>query len=93
MFRKGEKTLQWEKDRERLKVEYQEHGITSCEGSVFNDKCMHNFALSFHHLDRRSSGDSENTFEETRLLCAHCHHMADQASGHKVFNERLRALR
>jgi len=54
---------------------------------------MRTFALAIHHLDRRSSGNAQNTFEETRLLCADCHHRADQAPGHQEFNEQLRALR
>ena len=87
------KQKQWFKDKKRLIREYEEAGITRCEGSPINDKCMRNFALSFHHLNRRSSGKAENTFEGTRLLCAECHQRADQMPGHKEFNEKLKALR
>lgn len=73
--------------KERLKKEYQEAGITTCEG------CHSDWALSFHHLDRRSTGRAEDTFEGTRLLCPLCHHRADNAPGYDEFNEGLRRLR
>lgn len=83
----------WKKDRARLIREYEHAGITTCEGRSINPKCMYTFALSLHHLDKRSSGKAENTFEKTRLLCAECHNRADHMAGFKEFNERLRQLR
>lgn len=73
--------------------EYREHNITTCEGRLINPNCMRTFALSFHHLERRSTGRAEDTFEGTRLLCADCHFRADSAPGYQEFNERLKGLR
>jgi len=87
------KSKDWFRDKKQLIKEYEKNGITTCEGSSINLKCLHNFALSFHHLDRRSSGNAENTFEATRLLCPDCHQRADQMPGFKEFNEKLRSLR
>jgi len=78
---------QWERDKKRLIKKYKENGITRCEA------CGSDWILSFHHLDRRSTGKAENTFEQTRLICANCHHKADNAPGYKEFNDMLRALR
>jgi hypothetical protein len=82
----------WSEAKKRLVEEYREAGIMSCEGRVLNPKCC-GWGLSFHHLDRRSSGKSKDTFEGTRLLCVDCHHRADNAPGYKEFNEKLRELR
>lgn len=87
------KIKEWIHDRPLLIERYKQEGITYCEGSSFNSKCMGDFGLAIHHLDRRSSGKAKNTFEDTRLLCAHCHHRADQAPGFKQFNNLLRTLR
>ena len=87
------KAREWQDAKKRLIREYEEAGIVYCEGGRFNEKCMGNFALSFHHLDKRSSGKAQNTFEQTRLLCAECHYRADQAPGFTKFNEKLRTIR
>lgn len=87
------KPAEWFKAKKKLIPIYKEHGITTCEGQPLNPRCMRTFALSFHHLDKRSSGLAENTFEGTRLLCAECHQKADQRPGFYEFNEKLRALR
>lgn len=86
MFKIGKKTRAWQKAKKRLIKEYQERGITTCE------VCGSDFGLSFHHLKRRSKG-GEHTFENTVLLCAKCHHRADNAPGHIEFNESLKKLR
>ena len=83
----GKKGKAWAKARKRLKQEYLENGITSCE------YCGSSWALSFHHRDRRSGGKAKHTFEATRLLCAKCHHRADNAKGYIEFNEELKKLR
>jgi len=77
----------WRKARKRLEGEYLEQGIIRCE------YCGGTFGLSLHHLERRSSGKAKNTFKDTRLLCAECHHKADNAPGWKEFNERLKRIR
>jgi hypothetical protein len=77
----------WFKDKKRLIEEYREAGITKCES------CGGNWTLSFHHLEKRSSGRAKNTFKDTRLLCCICHDKADNRPGFKSFNELLRKLR
>ena len=81
------KRKEWALIRPKLLEEYEERGTTSCEA------CGGSFALSLHHLDRRSSGRAKNTYEGTVLLCYDCHFKADQAPGFKEFNEELRKLR
>lgn len=61
------KTSEWIKARKRLVKEFSDRGITTCE------LCGGTFALSFHHIDKRSSGKAKNTFDGVRLLCAQCH--------------------
>lgn len=80
----GKKGKEWIKERARLKKEYYEANITRCEG------CGSDWILSFHHLDKRSSGKAKHTFEDTRLLCAICH---DKAEYNKEYNATLRSLR
>lgn len=88
--RVGKKALEWKKARKVLIENYREAGIISCEGARLNPDCQGNWALSFHHLDKRSSGRAQHTFEETRLLCPECH---DKAEYDRRFNELLRDLR
>lgn len=80
----GKKGKEWIKARERLKKEYLEKGITVCEN------CGSSWALSFHHLEKRSSGQAKHTFEDTRLLCIKCH---EKAEYDKEFNEKMKLLR
>jgi len=83
----GKKGKEWIKARKRLKEEYLEKGITVCE------YCGSSWALSFHHLDRRSSGRAKHTFKDTRLLCAKCHDRVHRGRDVEKFNEELRKLR
>lgn len=91
----GKKTREWMEARPRLIKEYQEHNITTCEGRGINPLCYYNWALSIHHLDKRSSGKAQHTFEDTRLLCAACHDLADhpRSEEEREFNKILRRLR
>lgn len=84
MLKPGKKTKEWQKAKKRLIKEYREEGITRCE------HCNGNFAMSFHHLDKRSSGKAKHTIEATRLLCANCHYLAEYDS---KFNDDLRKMR
>ena len=79
----GKKGKEWIKARKRLKEEYFNNGITRCE------VCGSDWALSFHHLDKRSSGKAEHTFEATRLLCQPHHHKAEYD---REFNTTLRNM-
>jgi len=83
----GKKAKDWIKAKKRLMIEYEEEGITVCEA------CGGTFAMSFHHLERRSSGRAKHTFEGTRLLCAECHDKADNRPGHREFNDKLKLIR
>lgn len=91
----GKKTAAWLKARPLLIKEYEEAGITVCEGRPYNQACAYNWALSIHHLDKRSSGKAEHTFLATRLLCPSCHDLADHPKNveEKEFNEVLRTIR
>jgi hypothetical protein len=80
----GRKTIAWRKARRKLKKEYEKRNIVKCEW------CGSDWALSFHHLEKRSSGKAKHTFEDTRLLCTNCH---DKAEHNKEFNEKVRKLR
>lgn len=87
------KIKEWVQAKRGLIKEYKKRGITTCEGKDLNEKCMYDYALSFHHIKRRSSGEAENTLEGTRLLCPSCHSKADNEPGFKDFNEALKRLR
>ena len=84
MRRIGKKTVEWQKARAKLIDIYREKGITRCE------LCGSTWALSFHHLNKRSSGRAKHTFEDTRLLCVKCHDLAEYD---KEVNNGLRKLR
>lgn len=84
MIKAGKKTKEWQNTLKKLIKIYQEKGITRCE------YCHGNFALSFHHLEKRSSGLAKHTFADTRLLCVTCHELAEY---NKDINEKIRLLR
>jgi len=83
----GKKGKAWIKAKKKLIERYRQEGITRCEN------CNSDWALSFHHLDKRSSGRAEHTFEATRLLCGKCHHRVHFGKDAKEFNEELKKLR
>ena len=91
-LRPGRKYHAWKNAKEDLKIRYQREGITFCEGQqiVVLDNCTPNWGLSFHHLNKRSSGQSEHSFEDTRLLCLAHHTLAEYDI---VFNYQLKQLR
>jgi len=79
------KTKDWIEARKKLIPIYKAHGIVRCE------HCRGNWALSFHHLDKRSrTGGGTHTFEATRLLCAICHDLAEYD---EEINDELRKIR
>lgn len=83
----GKKGKAWIKAKKYLLPRYFQEGIIRCES------CGKDWALSFHHLDKRSSGRAEHTFEGTRLLCGKCHHQVHFGKDAKEFNEELKKLR
>jgi ribosomal protein S27AE len=80
----GKKGKEWIRIRPKLIKKYFEEGITRCE------RCGSTWILSFHHIDKRSSGKAEHTFQGTRLLCASCHQICEYD---KIENEKLRRIR
>ena len=83
----GKKGKAWVKAKKRLIGEYRDRNITTCE------YCGGDYILSFHHLEKRSSGRAKHSFKETRLLCAKCHHRVHFGKDAKEFNEELKKLR
>jgi hypothetical protein len=73
-------TKDWLKAKEKLIVLYAEKGIVRCE------RCGSTQWLSFHHLDKRSTGRAKHTFDGTRLLCIPCHEICEFSH---VENEKL----
>jgi len=71
----GKRTKTWNKDRAKLKLIYQEKGITTCE--LRFEGCWVNNALGFAHKHKRSYyllwPDQLGTFTETILACNPCH--------------------
>lgn len=69
------KTKAWNRDRAKLKKEYEEKGITTCE-LKFVDCWVHN-ALGFAHRHKRSFYNTWpellGSFDETILACNPCH--------------------
>jgi len=81
MLKIGKKTRAWLKAKPKLIDEYLDKNITSCE--ISNSK----YALSFHHIDKRSSLKAVHTFEGTRLLNQDWHDFCER---NKNANELLR---
>lgn len=77
----GRKTREWLKAKPKLIEIYKEKGIIKCE--ISNSS----FALSFHHIDKRSSLKAVHTFEGTRLLNQEWHAFCEY---NKEANELLR---
>lgn len=75
----------WHDYKNKVLIPLYEHelNITYCEN------CGGFFGLSFHHLKRRSK-KGENTLANIMLLCAKCHHEADNGKDHIIFNARLK---
>jgi len=80
----GKKGIIWKAARARLVQIYRQKGFERCE------RCGSTFALSFHHLDKRSHGEAQHTFNDTRLLCAGCHTVCEYD---KEENDKLRIIR
>lgn len=88
MLRKiGKKSKEWMEAREKLKQEYLEKGITSCELQLTG--CWHDNALGFAHRYKRNDPRCEHTFEGTILACNPCHSQIeyDKYLSEKMFNK------
>ncbi len=62
---------EWDKARAKLKIIYENKGITTCEARL--QGCWYDNALSFAHKYKRNDPRCAHTFEETLLLCIECH--------------------
>jgi hypothetical protein len=82
MKRTGKWGKLWNKERAKLKKEFEKRGIFSCEAQL--QGCMKEFALSFHHRYRRyyyrSYPEKLGDFNQVILLCSHCHQTLEQDS-------------
>lgn len=92
-------TKQWEKERRKLKVEFEEKGITTCE-LRFNG-CWRDNALSFAHRHKRDWYKTRGKehllgdFREVILACIPCHNKIEDDMGltESVFNTLRYAIR
>jgi len=77
---KGKRTLEWERERKKLKIEYAQKGITTCE--IRLEDCWNNNALSFAHRHNRvwyyTRPEKLGDFMETLLACVPCHNIIDK---------------
>lgn len=87
----SKRVKEWDKERAKLKKEYQEKGIVVCEIRLM--KCMMAFGLSFAHKHKRiwyyDKPGVLGNFNETVLACASCHAEIekDKQLTEKVFNK------
>jgi hypothetical protein len=86
----GKRTKLWIIAKRKLKKEYEELGITSCEVRELN--CQPTFGLSFHHKHSRYyyyTRPGLDSFEETLLVCASCHSLlqGDKIRSEYYFNK------
>jgi|TARA_R100000501_G_C2569793_1_gene77092 hypothetical protein len=69
------KVKEWAKARKKLKLIYEDKGITSCEIKLVG--CWRNNGLSFAHRKKRieyySCPEKLGEFNETLLACCNCH--------------------
>ena len=84
MIKPGKKHGEWIRARKKLVEIYREKEITRCE------YCGSTYIMSFHHINKRSSGKAEHTFDGTRLLCQSCHQLAEY---NKDINEKVKEVR
>jgi hypothetical protein len=71
----GSKTKEWERERRKLKKEYEKRGIVLCE--LRFDGCYRNNMLSFAHRYKRGDPRCEHTFKGTVLACIPCHQVIE----------------
>jgi hypothetical protein len=87
MLKQGIKTREWTKKKKKLIEIYLEKKITRCE--ISGSK----FALSFHHIKKRSSQEAEHTFEGTRLLSQEWHDFCEyNKEANKLLVEKPRGF-
>lgn len=88
---KNKRVKEWNRLRRKLKIEYENRGIATCEINL--NGCMGNFGLSFAHKHKRvwyyDKPGLLGSFNETLLACAFCHAEIekDKELTAKVFNK------
>jgi|GEM_PF-1930430 len=84
----GKRTKAWNRDRAKLKKEYEAKGITRCE--LRRSVCWVNNALGFVHRHKRNwyldKPGKLGTFNQTLLGCNPCH---DEIENDKEETERI----
>lgn len=74
-LKKGKKTLEWEKVRKQLVVDFSKAGIKSCEAKL--EGCWNQRALSFAHVDKRRNLE-EGEIKKVILACIPCHQILER---------------
>lgn len=85
----GKKVKAWDAARKKLKVAFQEVGITSCELQLFG--CMRDFGLSFAHAEKRRFIVTPAQLNECAISCASCH-LLIEALTHEEMAMRVREI-
>ena len=80
----GKKTKAWKKAILKLKTEYAQKGITTCEARL--NGCLNNWALGFAHRYKRRDSRCTHDFKGTLLVCSACH---DKMEYNKELTEEL----
>jgi hypothetical protein len=79
-MKKGKWTKLWEKERAKLKKEFEEKGICYCELGF--DDCFRNNFLGFAHRHKRifyrSSPELLGDFNQVILACQNCHDIIEK---------------
>lgn len=94
MIKRGKQSRIWDRERAKLKIEYEEREITQCEVQI-TSACTHGIFLGFAHRHKRreykNRPDLLGSFDQTVLACTNCHTImeASKEITRKVF-ERLR---
>ena len=81
------KVAEWDRERKKLKIIYEEKEITVCEARY--EGCSYNNFLSFAHRYKRNDPRCTHTFKGTLLLCISCHGKIeyDRELTEKLFNK------
>lgn len=75
MLGKGKKTKAWERSRQKLKKEFLEKGITTCEIRMYG--CFNDNFLGFAHIDKRRFLTDEELMKVV-LACQPCHDIVER---------------